>query len=76
MPFDNPELMLVLYIAGGALFVVLVLFIVVALRQERARTELGTRISQLGEGAQAAQVMIAQRMIDQERALQEQLDRI
>ena len=76
MPFDNPELLYVLYIAGGALFVVLVLFIVVALRQERARTELGTRISQLGEGAQAAQVMIAQRMIDQERALQEQLDRI
>src|SRR5581483_6818734 len=76
MPFDNPELMTVLYIAGGALLIVLVLFVVLALRQERARTELGTRLSQLAESAQAAQVMIAQRMIDQERALQEQLDRI
>jgi len=76
MPFDNPDLLRVLYIAGGALALVLILFVVVMLRQERARTELATRISQLGEGAQAGQVMIAQRMIDQERALQEQLDRI
>lgn len=76
MPFDNPDLLRVLYIAGGALLVVLVLFVILALRQERARTELGTRLSQLGESANSAQMMIAQRMIDQERALQEQLDRI
>jgi len=76
MPFDNPELMPMLYIAGGALLVVIVLFVILALRQERARAELGTRLAQLGEGAQAAQSLIAQRMIDQERALQEQLDRI
>jgi DNA recombination protein RmuC len=76
MPFDNPDLLGVLYIAGGALLAVLVLFVIVVLRQERSRAELGTRISQLNESAQAAQVMIAQRMIDQERALQEQLDRV
>ena len=76
MPFDNPELMPMLYIAGGALLVAIVMFVILALRQERARAELGTRLAQLGEGAQAAQSLIAQRMIDQERALQEQLDRI
>ncbi len=76
MPFDNPDLVRVLYIAGGALLVVLALFMVVMLRQERTRSELGVRLSQLNEGTQTAQVMIAQRMIDQERALQEQLDRI
>jgi len=73
MPFENPEVML--YV-GGAVVVVLVLFVIVALRQERARTELGTRLQQLSEGAAAAQALIGQRMIDQERALQEQLDRI
>lgn len=76
MPFDNPDLARLLYILGGALVVVLILFVIVALRQERARTELGTRIQQLGESAGAAQALIGQRMIDQERALQEQLDRI
>jgi DNA recombination protein RmuC len=72
MPFDTPEF---IYIAGGVV-VVLVLFVVVALRQERARTELGTRLQQMSESAAAAQALIGQRMIDQERALQEQLDRI
>src|SRR5262249_20473293 len=76
MPFDNPDLIRVLYIAGGVLIVVVALFVFVALRQERARTELATRLSHLGDSAQAAQMMMAQRMIDQERALQEQLDRI
>jgi DNA recombination protein RmuC len=76
MPTDNPDLVRALYLAGGALLVVLVLFVFVILRQERSRTELATRIAHLGEGAQAAQGMIAQRMIDQERAIQEQLDRI
>src|SRR5688572_23393007 len=71
MPFDN-----LLYLAGGALLVILVLFVIVMLRQERARSELGTRLQQLGESASAAQALIGQRMIDQERALQEQLDRI
>ena len=74
MPSDT--LMPVLYVVGGALVVVLVLFVILALRQERARTELGTRLSQLGESAAAGQALIGQRMIDQERALQEQLDRI
>jgi DNA recombination protein RmuC len=76
MPFDNPDLARLLYIIGGALVVVLILFVIVVLRQERARTELGTRIQQLGESAGAAQALVGQRMIDQERALQEQLDRI
>src|SRR6185369_12561307 len=76
MPIDNPDLVRALYLAGGVLLVVLVLFVFVILRQERSRTELATRIAHLGEGAQAAQGMIAQRMIDQERAIQEQLDRI
>src|SRR5262249_12966803 len=73
---DNPDLMQLLYVAGGALLVVLVLFVIVALRQERARTELATRLAQMSESAQAAQALIGQRMIDQERAIQEQLDRI
>jgi DNA recombination protein RmuC len=76
MPSDNPDLMQMLYVAGGALLVVLVLFVIVALRQERARTELATRMAQMSESAQAAQSLVAQRMIDQERAIQEQLDRI
>ena len=76
MPSDNPDLMQILYVAGGALLVVLVLFVIVALRQERARTELATRLAQMSESAQAAQSLVAQRMIDQERAIQEQLDRI
>lgn len=74
MPSD--ALMPVLYVVGGALLVMLVLFLFVALRQERARAELATRMTQLGESAAAAQTLIGQRMIDQERALQEQLDRI
>jgi len=76
MPFDNPDLVRVLYIAGGAFALVLVLFVIVVLRQERARTELAMRLTHLGENQQAAQVLIAQRLIDQERALQEQLDRV
>jgi DNA recombination protein RmuC len=76
MPFDNPDLARLLYILGGALVVVLILFVILMLRQERARAELGTRIQQLGESAGAAQALVGQRMIDQERALQEQLDRI
>ena len=76
MPFDNPDLVRVLYIAGGAFALVLVLFVIVVLRQERARSELGMRLAHLGENQQAAQVMIAQRLIDQERALQEQFDRV
>jgi DNA recombination protein RmuC len=74
MPSD--ALMPVLYVVGGALVVVLVLFVILALRQERARAELGARLMQLGESAAAGQALIGQRMIDQERALQEQLDRI
>ncbi|MCW5772758.1 MAG: DNA recombination protein RmuC, partial [Rhodospirillaceae bacterium] len=45
-------------------------------RQERARAELGARIAQMGEGQQQAQSALQQRMIDQERALQEQFERI
>jgi DNA recombination protein RmuC len=76
MPFDNPDLAMVLYLALGAVALMLLLFIVVVLRQERARTELVTRLAHLGENQQAAQVLIAQRLVDQERAVQEQLDRV
>ncbi|MBL8999147.1 MAG: hypothetical protein JNL44_17865, partial [Gemmatimonadetes bacterium] len=64
MPSD--ALMPVFYAVGGALVVVLVLFVILALRQERARAELGARLMQLGESAAAAQGLIGQRMIDQE----------
>jgi DNA recombination protein RmuC len=76
MPFDNPEMMGLVYVAGGGFVLVLVLFIVVALRQERARAELNARMAQIGETHQATQAALAQRLLDQERAVQDQLDRV
>lgn len=76
MPFDNPELAWIVYIAVGAVALMLVCFVIVLLRYERARADISARITHVGENLQAAQVLIAQRLVDQERAVQEQLDRV
>lgn len=76
MPLDSSDLALLVYIGGGAFLLVLILFVVVMLRQERGRAEIGTRLAHVADNQQAAQNLIAQRLIDQERALQEQLDRV
>lgn len=76
MPFESSDLALLLYIIGAAFVLVLVLFVVMMLRQERARGELAARLGNVADNQQAGQNLIAQRLIDQERALQEQLDRV
>jgi len=76
MPLDSSDLALLVYIGGGAFLLVLTLFVVVMLRQERGRAEIGTRLAHVADNQQAGQNLIAQRLIDQERALQEQLDRV
>ena len=76
MSLDSSDLALFLFIGGGVLLLVLVLFVVVMLRQERSRAEIATRLAHVADNQQAAQNIIGQRLIDQERALQEQLDRV
>jgi len=76
MPFESSDLALLLYIMAAAFVLVLVLFFVLLLRQERGRGELATRLGHVADNQQAGQNLIAQRLIDQERALQEQLDRV
>ncbi len=60
----------------GLIAIVLVLAVYVLMRQERTRAEISVRFSQVVENQQSAQLMIAQRLIDQERAVQENIDRL
>ncbi len=62
--------------AFGLASLVLVLFIVLLVRQERGRAELAARVAHLVEHQHSAEGQFAQRLIDQERAVKEQLDRV
>ncbi len=67
---------LLLYAACGLAGLVLLLFIIVLVRQERGRVELAARVAHLAQNQQTSEHQMAQRLVEQERAVQQQLDRV
>lgn len=65
-----------LLIALGGALLVAVLVVVVALRWERSKAELNARLAQMAEAQANAQAQLAQRLLDQERAMGERLERV
>lgn len=65
----------ILLLAAGAFLLGLVV-VMALLRAERSRSEMTTRLTHLAETQAAAQSAIAQRLLDQERAVNERLDAI
>lgn len=65
-----------LYIIIGAVAALGLLIIFIVLRNERAQSELESRIGGLTEMTNAAHLQVHQRMLDQERALAETLERV
>jgi DNA recombination protein RmuC len=76
MNFGSTDPALLAYGGIGLAVVFLALVVYVLMRQERSRAEMTTRFAQVVENQQSSQLMIAQRLIDQERAVQENIDRL
>jgi DNA recombination protein RmuC len=70
---DTAEILRIMAIAGGVLALLILIFVI---RQERNAGEMAQRLTQLADQQAEGQTRVAQRLIDHERQIQEQLERV
>lgn len=70
---DTAEILRIMAIAGGVLALLILIFVI---RQERNAGAMAQRLTQLADQQADGQARVAQRLIDHERQIQEQLERV